>query len=298
MKVQPEAAAAVPNAQTASPAKTFAEALRAGPGRPVLRTAGTAKPGALPAKPGAVAPKPGALPAKPGAAKPPTTGSKPAAPGAKPASSKAAAAITQLRTRAAAQVQRGAADSRTKSSRQLAASRSIDQVHASAHAASAQASNHRQVERAEDRVRVGLFQAIERECAVAPVTQRADRDTGSSPSPRAQSQAESGRGHEIQPTAATEAPATTSTSPQRAESVAALVERIEAALKNGQPTLSLGLADRSGASSIEISRTGKGEVAVRIAARPGKKTHLEAAGEEIKTALAARGLRLKSLTVG
>lgn len=201
-----------------------------------------------------------------------------------------------MKMRAASQVRRAVAESRARSSRQLAASRSVDQVHTSAHAASAKASAGRQDERAEDRVRVGLFQAIERECVEAPGPRRAGL-LHSEPERATAPQAEA-RGNELQPAVSAQASDSPRVSTERAESVAALVERIDAALKDGQPTLSLGLADRSGASSVEISRTAKGEVSVRISARPGRKAHLAAAGEEIKSALAARGLRLKSLEVG
>ncbi|MGC4122402.1 MAG: hypothetical protein QM765_49050 [Myxococcales bacterium] len=237
--------------------------------------------------------------AKPAATKTgtPTTPARPAPKSApvKTDAPKVGRVVAQLRARAQAQVQvqRGVAESRTKASRQLLASRSADQVHAAAHAASAKVNATHQVERAQDQVRAGLFQAIERECAKAPTssTEREPEQRLSTPAP------DTSPRPEHQASAVAESSTASASSTQRAEAVAALVERIDAALKDGQPTLSLGLADRSGASSVEISKTAKGEVAVRIAARAGRRQNLEAAGEEIRSALEARGLRLKSLTV-
>ncbi|MBI5548940.1 MAG: hypothetical protein HY901_34085 [Deltaproteobacteria bacterium] len=85
--------------------------------------------------------------------------------------------------------------------------------------------------------------------------------------------------------------------PGRAEQVAALVDRIEATLKGSLPTLSVGLADRSGAASVEITRTAKGEVAVRICSRHGARSALTASSKAISSELASRGLRVKSLEI-
>jgi hypothetical protein len=189
---------------------------------------------------------------------------------------------------------RGIRASTAQAARQIDASKRGERVLRDAHSQSAETSQDRQGERQGDQVRAQLFQAIERECsggAGLPSEPNPD-DPHGEPRPSSESvrSAEGG--------SATSAPASASaSSPQRAQAIAELVERIEVALKSGQPTLSLGLASRSGAASVEIRRTGKGEVALRISARAGSRQALAASGEQLKGDLQARGLRVKSLQI-
>jgi len=160
--------------------------------------------------------------------------------------------------------------------RQLEASRRTDKALSHAHTRSARTSRDDHDERSEARLRTALQKEIERD------------PTASIPSPSPAAPADpSSRSEPAQQAGGTE----------RAEAIASLVERMEVALKGGQPTMSLGLVDRSGAASIEIARTGKGEVAVRITARAGGREALAATGDRIREALAARGLAVKSLTI-
>jgi uncharacterized FlaG/YvyC family protein len=170
------------------------------------------------------------------------------------------------------------------------ASRRTEKVLARAHAQSAQANQGRIAERMDDRVRVCLFQRLEREC-VKP-TALADREPQQERSPSAEPISVAAVQSRVEPPPQPQA----STSSQRAEAIAELVERIDVALKSGQPTISLGLSSESGASSIQISRTGKGEVSVRIKARAGKREAF-GAGDQLREALQARGLRVKNLTI-
>jgi len=182
--------------------------------------------------------------------------------------------------------------STAQAARQIDASKRGERVLREAHSQSAETSQDRQGERLDDRVRAQLFQAIERECsggAGLPSEPKPD-DPHGEPRPTSESIRSTEGG------SATSAPASAS-SPQRAQAIAELVERIEVALKSGQPTLSLGLASRSGAASVEIRRTGKGEVALRISARAGSRQALAASGEQLKGDLQARGLRVKSLQI-
>lgn len=316
MKVQPAAEAA--NASPSGPAKSFAEALHARGPRPAGAKAPPSAPTPALAKPGAASGQAGSrpLPAKVLSDKSASTkalpgkpcGTKAAKPKPSPASALGtrtgtqearAAATLQTRTKVAALAQRGAADSRTRAARQLGASVETERTHARSHGEAAEASASRHVERVEDRLRAGLFAALEKECTPPSGRALPERDTEPSQVAASPDERRNGRPGEVQAAASPQPPAAAQPSAgQRAETVAALVERIDTALKNGQPTMSLDLADRSGAAAIEITRTARGEVSVRIAARPGRRAHLQAATGELEAALASRGLRLKSLEVG
>jgi len=85
---------------------------------------------------------------------------------------------------------------------------------------------------------------------------------------------------------------------ERADAIMALVERIEAAVKGGEASLSLGLGEGAQASRIEVRRVGKGEVTLVIQAKgAGGRRQLEAESETLRQALAARGIRVRTLRV-
>jgi len=267
MKVT-ELPSAAPTAKSA-PAKSFAELLKPGASpksaKPVPKTAQTRSepPYATPAIKSAAIQR--ALPA-----------------GGKPTMLARGAGDARVKARAAA----------TQSSRQHAASQRTEKTLAKAHAQAAHVSHEHHDDRAGDKVRAALFQAIEREC-------------GKQTSPREQEAQErpvqklaDGPGQAAIEASSSSPTTAASSSQQRAEAVAALVERIEVALKGSVPTMNLGLSDKSGAASVEIARTARGEVAVRIAAKAGKRDQLASAAGSIRSALEARGLRVKSLTVG
>ena len=78
---------------------------------------------------------------------------------------------------------------------------------------------------------------------------------------------------------------------QRAEAIAAMVERITLAQKDGQPNLTLDWSATGKPGSVSITRTGKGEVAIRI--RGGDRK----GAQELREKLTARGLRVRSLDI-
>ena len=232
--------------------------------------------------------KPGA---QPKTAKPASTPAEPRPPRAlaKPALKAATAGRLQptgkaASTTAAPRALRDARAAVAQAGRQHAAAQRADKTLSRAHAHSAQVSREHHDERKVDRVRVALFQEIERDCRTV-VDQAVVQPIADAPAPATA-------------TLSAAAPAPRESAGERAEAIAALVERIAVALKGGVPTMSLGLSEGSGAASIEIARTAKGEVAVRIAAREGKRGALASAGESIRAALEARGLRVRSLKIG
>jgi hypothetical protein len=87
----------------------------------------------------------------------------------------------------------------------------------------------------------------------------------------------------------------------RAEALAGqiekIIERAELLSKAEGPALQLGLSEGR-ASSIEVVRTGKGEVALRLDARTGSERRaLAAQAGQIRAVLAQRGLRVRTLRV-
>jgi hypothetical protein len=235
--------------------------------------------------------KPGAPPkaAKPA---PTTAGARPVRPLAKPAPEAAKAAAhsrpigkaSSTTGLATTRARRDARASVAQAGRQHAAAQRTEKVLARAHAHSAQVNREHHDERQDDRVRVALFQEIERDCG-GVADQALARPIADVAVPAA-------AGPSATPSTPREG------SGERAEAIAALVERMAVALKAGVPTMSLGLAEGSGAASIEIARTGKGEVAVRITAREGKRGALASDGASIRAALEARGLLVRSLKIG
>ena len=168
----------------------------------------------------------------------------------------------------------------TQDAWQLAAARRVDTTLSRAHAQAARTSHDHHDERVEARLRIALVDELDRD---APPTATPPPDSASTPQAvAAASSLEAPRG---------------STSAARAEAIAALVSRVELALKGGVPTMRLGLVDRSGAASVEIARTGQGEVAVKIRARSGARDGLSASSDSIRSALQARGLRVRSLAI-
>ncbi|MGI5861842.1 MAG: flagellar hook-length control protein FliK [Myxococcales bacterium] len=172
-----------------------------------------------------------------------------------------------------------------------------DALLAQAHAASAETSRERVALRHEDGLRQDLLRELERQTAVKP--QR--KEPPARDSDRALERCgKRGEAEGPSPASAGQAPAAAETQPTaptaRAEEVAALVERIEAALKNGLPTLSLSLG-AGAAAAIEIAKTAKGEVTIRITARGEARSKLLAQADDLKEALAARGLKVRSLDI-
>ena len=172
---------------------------------------------------------------------------------------------------------------------QIDAARRQENRLAQAHAQSAQTSRALQCERLDDRVRVSLFQQIARECHQPAITSGREptRDTDApvvvepvapAREPEPQSPEASGAG-------------------ERAQAIAAMVERVELALRCGLPSMSLALSGRAWSAAVEITRTGKGTVAVRLTARAGRRKAFGRAGEELRAALEARGLRVSSVTI-
>jgi hypothetical protein len=91
------------------------------------------------------------------------------------------------------------------------------------------------------------------------------------------------------------------TPPARVEALAGqiekLIEHAELISRAEGPALSLGLSEGS-AARIEVVRTGKGEVALRLDARSGSERRaLSAQVGAIRTALASRGLKVRELRV-
>jgi hypothetical protein len=74
-----------------------------------------------------------------------------------------------------------------------------------------------------------------------------------------------------------------------------MVERIEAAARSGRPALVLGLAGAAG--TVEIVRSGKGEVRVKIRSHGTLRQRLLDGSRELEAALAARGLRVRALQI-
>lgn len=169
-----------------------------------------------------------------------------------------------------------------QSARQYHASRATETVHARAHATSAETDRSIQPERVARQPRLVLLRALEREVSQAPVEREAPL-----PPPHlavAPSTSDAGRVHG-------------SESVSQAAAIAAMVERIEVALKNDQPTLSLALGPRNPVASIEVARTGRNEVAVCVTARGGRGRPLAETVTQLREALIARGLKVRSLVV-
>jgi hypothetical protein len=249
---------ASPSARSA-PAKSFAQVLKPA-ASPKAAKPDPKRAQARPSQP-AAKPTPKATPT----GRPPLAGRAPAT----VAQAKAARALRDVRTSAA------------QAGHQHAAARRAEKRLSKAHANSAQVQKEHHDERKDDRFRVALFQELERD-------ERKDSQSPAASQPVALVAAG--------PTSA--APSPTPGSGERAQAIAALVERIEVALRTGVPTMSLALSDQSCATSVEIARTGKGEVAVRLGARAGKRDALAGAAESIRGALEARGLRVRSLKIG
>jgi hypothetical protein len=83
----------------------------------------------------------------------------------------------------------------------------------------------------------------------------------------------------------------------QAESIAALVDRVEVALRDGLPALTVSLTG-SAAARVEVKRTGPGEVAVRMEGRTGLgRAALQKELAGLAGALERRGLKLSSLEI-
>ena len=81
---------------------------------------------------------------------------------------------------------------------------------------------------------------------------------------------------------------------QRAEAALALIERIELFVRSQRPAMALSVGGAL-AATVEVERTGPREVALRIQGRRGPPAQEEL--EQLRTALEARGLQLRSLSV-
>jgi uncharacterized FlaG/YvyC family protein len=170
-----------------------------------------------------------------------------------------------------------------------------------AHSRSACSSRGREEQRADDSIRASLFRELERQeksaaasHAPAPSQDRDSRE--SSPTPAASAAEGASQSSSPSQQAPVDSSAT-SAAAQRAEAISALVERIEAALKDGKPTLSLALHEKAAAGAVEITRAAKGEVSVRIRARKGDRAGLRSEADAIKQALEAKGLKVKALEI-
>lgn len=182
-----------------------------------------------------------------------------------------------------------------------AASAATEKVLGAAHRSAAAASRERQAERVENTLRASLFRELEHQSGASaqhrslasPCAQRPGDSRLLPPPPETPACGAAEPGMTARPE---------STSPARtaltAEALSALVERIEAAVKDGRPTLSLGLGEKAAAGSVDIQRSARGEVCVRINARGPARQRLLEASHELKAALAARGLRVRSLEIG
>jgi hypothetical protein len=79
----------------------------------------------------------------------------------------------------------------------------------------------------------------------------------------------------------------------RAEAIARLVDRIEAALRDGRPQLTLTLGGEAAAGRIEIARIARGEIEVRIDARAATSPD----AEQLRQALEQRGLKVRAIAI-
>jgi hypothetical protein len=244
-------------------------------------------------------PQAGGNPAPKGPAQPVVAGNGPKASPAAPGIRAEATLTAKLQAgRLQSQlVSTGRALSARTASRAHETSVRTDALLAQAHSASADTSRERQAVRSEDGLRMNLLRELERQApATAPRHEPSARDRDRGPERCGEPcEAEGARPAGTPPTPAT-AEAGPTAPAARAEEVAALVERIEAAVKNGQPTLSLSLG-AGAAAAVEIARTAKGEVSIRIAARGEARSKLLAQANELKEALTARGLKVRSLDI-
>jgi hypothetical protein len=145
----------------------------------------------------------------------------------------------------------------------------------------------------DEHLRSALFAELEREGEGEPTCV----DPGPDAEPTVIAELDTAAAVPLAAEAPLEPAAPTPTAGPRAEAIAALVARIETCLREGQPCLKLGLSDRLGVASIEITRTAKNEVSVRVRARPGRRAAVSTASGEIAQALHARGLKLKDLAI-
>ncbi|MFN7132613.1 MAG: hypothetical protein ACK4N5_11070 [Myxococcales bacterium] len=121
--------------------------------------------------------------------------------------------------------------------------------------------------------------------------------------PQREARARADEPRELPPTLLTEAAPISRPDGVRAEPVSrsgevmAMVERVEAALRAGQPSLSLSLRGET-AAHLEVTRTGPREVVLQLKARSGdSKRALLAQADALRAALGRRGLTVKALQI-
>lgn len=85
--------------------------------------------------------------------------------------------------------------------------------------------------------------------------------------------------------------------PSRSEAVMAMVEKIELVLRSQAPGLALEL-NGAAAAHLEVTRTGPKEITILLRARgASERRELERSCETLRTALAGRGVRVRSLEI-
>lgn len=171
-----------------------------------------------------------------------------------------------------------------------------DLVLGRAHADAARSSREAQGSREEDGLRARLLLELDRQVLPPPPSPPAPEAERGEPKTHTEGEVAKVAGSTTG-TALDPAQAQSPTAAARSSDVAALVERIEAAFKNGQASLSVSLGTGAAAAAVQISRAAKGEVRVRIAARAGGRATLQADAQALRAALAARGLKVRALEI-